>query len=285
MYLQPGRGRGLYLTKSPKRLNALIALAWALAFVAGLGAGRWLGAEATAAVAAISPPQGMSSPSPVAGLSPSSSPDTPQSTDGTGASVASSAGAPIEAASSLADYPGDTSEVLGAAIDTLRDDEIIAALSTITDAHPEDLRDVSDPRALAQRMSAIAMEDLIRAPSERPGGLARVYFSEEELKGDPDREGAGTGREFSGQEPILATFSNADYREDRVFLKWSRVDDPSIVLFRPYPVDRGPRYSAVWLEPRNELPPGRYRVAVYSSDEALDPVASGLYSVVASPND
>ena len=191
----------------------------------------------------------------------------------------------IAEADGFANYPGDTAEVLGAAIDSLRDDEIIAALSTITDAHPEDLRDIRDPRALAQRMSEIAMEDLIRAPSERSGDLPRIYFSEDELRGDPDREGAGTSREFGGKVPILATFSNADYREDRVFLKWSRVDDPGIVLFRPYPVDRGPRYSAVWLEPRDELPPGRYRVAFYSSDEALDPVASGLYSVVPSDDE
>ena len=285
MYLQPGRGRGLYLTKSPKRLNALIALAWALAFVAGLGGGRWLGGEATSEAAVPAPPMAAQSTSPKANLSPSSSLEIPQGTNGTDAPVPPTEDTPSEAARSLADYPGDTAEVLGAAIDTLRDDEIIAALSTITDAHPEDLRDIRDPRALAQRMSEIAMEDLISAPSERSGDLPRIYFSEDELRGDPDREGAGTSREFGGKGPILATFSNADYREDRVFLKWSRVDDPGIVLFRPYPVDRGPRYSAVWLEPRDELPPGRYRVAFYSSDEALDPVASGLYSVVPSADE
>ena len=261
-----------------------VAAVWILAFGLGVGVGRWMSAPADAEPARHRATTPAPSTLPGSVQTQGTASSAPETQEGSNRRPPLESDEKMAEAGSLADYPGDTAEVLGAAIDTLRDDEIIAALSTITDAHPEDLRDIRDPRALAQRMSAIAMEDLIRAPSERPGGLARVYFSEEELKGDPDRENAGTGREFGGKVPILATFSNADYREDRVFLKWSRLDDPGIVLFRPYPVDRGPRYSAVWLEPRKELPPGRYRVAFYSSDEALDPVASGLYSVVASPN-
>jgi hypothetical protein len=185
----------------------------------------------------------------------------------------------------LAAYPGDPAEVLGVAIDTLRDDEILAALSTITDLDAEELRDVRDPRALARRMSEIALEDLIHAPRDRPADLARVYFSEDVLTDDPAHDGAGTSRVFNGKDPILASFPNEEYAGDRVFLKWSRLDDPGIVLFRPYTVTRGARYSEIWLEPDEGLAPGRYRVAFYSADEAMHPVASGNYSVVASNDD
>ena len=62
-------------------------------------------------------------------------------------------------------------------------------------------------------------------------------------------------------------------------MKWTRLDDPELVLFRPYPVTPGARYSEVWLRPDSNLRPGRYKVTFYSGDETMRPLASGLYSV------
>ena len=64
-------------------------------------------------------------------------------------------------------------------------------------------------------------------------------------------------------------------------MKWTRLDDPEVVLFRTFPIRPGARYSEIPLEADRALPPGRYKVAFYSADEAMEPVASGRYSVVA----
>jgi len=196
----------------------------------------------------------------------------------------------------------DPVEILNAAIGSLRDDEIIAALSTATQMDPEELRDVRDPRAMAQRMSAIAMEDLIDTGKEKSGELAGVRFSKDGSgraldSNQPDHSNDSNGNSspqapgergpsrFSGKDSIRATFSTADYADRRVFMKWSRIDDPEVVLFRPYPVTPGARTSEVSLQPRSELPPGRYKVAFYSGDETMRPLASGLYTVVSPGED
>ena len=187
----------------------------------------------------------------------------------------------------------DPVEILDAVIDSLRDDEIIAALSTATQMDPEELRDVRDPRAMAQRMSAIAMEDLIDTGRVESDDLARVRFSKDGPRDSNDSQGDSTPQapgekgpsRFSSKDSIRATFSTADYADRRVFMKWSRVDEPEVVLFRPFPVTPGARTSEVALRHRSKLPPGRYKVAFYSGDEAMRPLASGRYTVVSPGED
>jgi hypothetical protein len=141
-------------------------------------------------------------------------------------------------------------------------------------------------------MSAIAMEDLIDTGKEKSGELTGVRFSKGGSRDSNDSQGDSTPQapgergpsRFSGKDSIRATFSTADYADRRVFMKWSRVDEPELVLFRAYPVTPGARTSEVSLRPRSKLPPGRYKVAFYSGDEAMRPLASGLYTVV-SPGD
>jgi hypothetical protein len=256
--------------------KALRAFAWSLAFVAGIGVGRWMGGGEPSppivrATGLSGPPLAQESPNPGG----SENPNTLR--------VPAPSGTP-PAAPPVPDRPGfagNPAAALGAVIDSLRDDEIIAALSTATHMDPEELRDVRDLRALAQRMSEVAMEDLVGGAESPASDLDTVYFSEEALSGDPpsgDRAPAKP-RTFSGKEPILATFSTAEYPDERVFMKWTRLDDPELVLFRPYPVTPGARYSEVWLRPESNLRPGRYKVTFYSGDETMRPLASGLYSV------
>ena len=277
MRLERGNRHGL-LTALRKTSRVRIALAWALAFVVGLGVGRWW-----AGGAAPVPP----APAPVAQLGarePAPVPSPPRALPaetGEGTRPPAPDDPRDDLVRGLAGYTGDPAEVLGVVVDTLRDDEIIAALSTATGMQAEDLRDVRDPRALARRMSAIALEDLIATPEDEPSDLAPVYFSDESLPGDPSRAGDRARRKFERGETILATFPSDAFPGDRVFMKWTRLDDPEVVLFRTFPIRPGARYSEIPLEADRALPPGRYKVAFYSADEAMEPVASGRYSVVA----
>ena len=254
-----------------------IALAWSLAFVAGIGVGRWMGGGEP------SPPivraTGLSEPSLAQEPPNPGGSESPAQT----VRVPAPSGAP-QAAPAVPEPPGfasDPAAALGAVIDSLRDDEIIAALSTATHMDPEELRDVRDLRALAQRMSEVAIQDLVGNAESPTRGQNTVYFSKEALAGDPPAgdQAPAKPRKFGAEEPILATFPTADYSEERVFMKWTRLDDPELLLFRAYPVAPGARYTEVWLRPESKMRPGRYKVAFYSGDEAMRPLASGHYSV------
>lgn len=262
-----------------KNSKGRMAFAWSLAFVAGIGVGRWIGGgepspPSVRATGLSTPPLAQEQPNPGG----SESQTRESQTRGLEVPVPDGA-LQNDSVPDPATYAGNPAEALGAVIDTLRDDEIIAALSTATGMEAEDLRDVRDLRALAQRMSEVALEGLVGGAETPARDLDTVYFSEEALSGDPSGGDRAKPRTFSGKEPILATFSTADYPDERVFMKWTRLDDPELVLFRPYPVTPGARSSEVWLRPKSNLRPGRYKVTFYSGDEAMRPLASGLYSV------
>jgi hypothetical protein len=70
------------------------------------------------------------------------------------------------------------------------------------------------------------------------------------------------------------------YRENEVFVKWYRIDEPEILLFDQYAIRRDAEFSYVWLEQENGWAEGEYAVEFYSADEALKKIASGRYSVV-----
>jgi len=182
---------------------------------------------------------------------------------------------------SLSESAENPGEIFGAVIDALRDDEILAVLATATDMNAEELRGVRDPRALARRMSQIAVGDLLSKPGEHPPNLGRVYFSEQRGRQEADGEAAT----FTGKEPIIARFANDDYRDGRVFMKWTRTEGPEIVLFRPFPVKFTSHYSEIELRSESALPPGRYKVAFYSDDERMQPVASGHYFIASEESD
>ena len=273
----------------PARRLRLAAIA-ALIFAAGLGTGRWLaetngprepvgGAIHRAVAQTGGDPAGPSAAPPPA-PTPQAVPGSPERGDAPG----------------LAQGGEDPGEIFGAVIDALRDDEIIAALATVTDMSAEEVRDVRDPRALARRMSQIALGDLLGSPGQRPPGLAEVQFfapSSARAGGKVEGQAEGTARgaqrkgetggPFNGKQPVFARFARDDRRDDRVFMKWTRMKGPEIILFRPFPVSTRSEIAEIELRPESPLPPGLYKVAFYSADETMRPLASGHYSVAQTP--
>ncbi len=251
--------------------------AWGLAFLAGIGVGRALAPDSEPPPVVVGEITAPSEPA-----SERRSQPAPQSAQSEALLPSPGTVAPeSEPARSLSESAENPGEIFGAVIDALRDDEILAVLATATDMNPEELRGVRDPRALAQRMSEIAVGDLLRKPGEHPPNLGRVYFSEQRGRQEADGEAAT----FTGKEPIIARFANDDYRDGRVFMKWTRTEGPEIVLFRPFPVKFTSHYSEIELRSESELPPGRYKVAFYSDDERMQPVASGHYFIASEESD
>ena len=253
-----------------------LAGAWGLAFLAGIGLGRALAPDPEP------PPVVGEITAPSEPASERRSQPAPQSAQSEALLPSPGTVAPeSEPARSLSESAENPGEIFGAVIDALRDDEILAVLATATDMNPEELRGVRDPRALARRMSQIAVGDLLSKPGEHPPNLGRVYFSEQ--RGRQEADGEVTA--FSGKEPIIARFANDDYRDERVFMKWTRTEGPEIVLFRPFPVKFTSHYSEIELRSESALPPGRYKVAFYSDDERMQPVASGHYFIASEESD
>ena len=170
----------------------------------------------------------------------------------------------------LGRFSRDPQEVAGVIIDAMSDAELVASLSSFTDISPEKLKSSSDPKALAHRLVDLAMESLVQLPNSGDSGAQGVYFSEA-LVEDPLQE---SSTRFTGDERILANFAMGDYRGKEIFVKWTRVDDPKIMLFNHYPIRAERDFNHVWLRPDEGWDPGEYQVNFYTADDSLAPTSS-----------
>ena len=176
----------------------------------------------------------------------------------------------------LARFSSDPARVLGVIIDTMSDRELTASISSLTDIAPEKVKESGDSKAYARRLAELAMEGLLQVQGTEGPILKNVTFSE---------EGAGAAEEptrltnFSGDGRILATFPMGDYGRDEVFVKWTRVDDPKIMLFNHYPIKSDAETNYVWMRPKEGWDPGEYRVDFYTADDSLTPIAGGWYVI------
>lgn len=177
---------------------------------------------------------------------------------------------------SLAGFSSDPARLLGIIIDTMSDRELTASISSLTDIAAEKVTESGDPKAYARRLAELAMEGLLQVQSDPSPSVKNVTFSEE-VVGTAGRPTTLTN--FSGDGRILATFPMGDYGRDEVFVKWTRVDDPKILLFNHYPIKSDAETNYVWMRPEDGWDPGEYRVDFYTADDSLTPIAGGWYVV------
>jgi len=163
------------------------------------------------------------------------------------------------------------------AISAMSDSEISAALMSTVQLSPDELGEVRDIRAFAERMLDVAMQGVTEPENDVPG-TARVSFSEN----GPARgaKAAGPGARFpAGRRRLYANFPTPDPGREQVLVKWFRTDRPRILLMQRYPLRAGDTSAYVWLEPEGGWEVGNYQVDVYAADEAVSPLASGRYEI------
>jgi hypothetical protein len=85
-------------------------------------------------------------------------------------------------------------------------------------------------------------------------------------------------------EKLYAVFPNDELPDGPILLKWSRTDQPELLLFEKYAVNRRREHSYVWFKPQEGFPPGEYQVDFYSADGELDHLGAGSYSVDPEPS-
>jgi len=185
-----------------------------------------------------------------------------------------------ELARLLGRFSADPGEIAGVIIDSMSEQELISSLTSFTDISPEKIQDSSDPHAYANRLLELAMEDLVRQPIPEMNEAERVHFSERSASEEERQEELTT---FAGNDRILARFPMKGYEGGEVFVKWTRVDDPQIMLFNHYPIKPDAAFNYVWLEPKNGWEPGDYQVNFYTADDRLAPLATGHYTIDPGP--
>jgi len=161
-------------------------------------------------------------------------------------------------------------------ISKLDRDELEAAISMATQLGAEDLDEIQDMDAFAERLTEIAMEgtmvdgpDTVDAPD--------VWFSgDASALHDPSME---TNDFDLDQDRIYAFFSAGDYVGTEVMVKWYRTDEPKILLFKRHSIRSASEADYVWLAPSAGWQSGEYQVGIYTGDEAMSTIAVGRYSV------
>lgn len=173
-------------------------------------------------------------------------------------------------------WGGDPTVAIANIVNQMSDRELIAAVSSISDFAGRDIKKAPDMRRYATRLSEIALGGITGEPSIGPGEI-EIEFSTSLEQGNsaPDaqsRFGTEDGK-------IYAVFPNEDVPSGPVLVKWSRTDQPELLLFEQYSINRQRERSYVWFKPQEGFPPGEYQVDFYGSGGELDHLGAGTYSV------
>ncbi|MFP8875975.1 MAG: hypothetical protein VCB99_03480 [Myxococcota bacterium] len=161
-------------------------------------------------------------------------------------------------------------------VTAMSDAELSSVLMSTVGLSAEEVGDVRDVRAFANRMLDVAMQGITEAEQEVPG-TPRVLFRQNRSTGDSP---AASGSRFaSGPGRVFASFPTPDPQQHRVLVKWFRTDRPTILLMQRYPLRVGDTSGYVWLDPEDGWEIGNYQVDVYADDEAVTLLASGRYEI------
>ena len=182
-----------------------------------------------------------------------------------------------ELAQKLVMWRGDPAKVLKVVVDSMSDREQRIALTSLTNFSEEQLDGVRDMGRFTRRVAEVAVDSLYDRAAFDLEPVGDVQFSRAV---DADSAPERAQERFSSDGRIYAVFPMDAYRENEVFVKWYRIDEPEILLFDQYAIRRDAEFSYVWLEQENGWAEGEYAVEFYSADEALKKIASGRYSVV-----
>lgn len=166
----------------------------------------------------------------------------------------------------------DVSQAVQSSISQMSERELESVLASMIHLSREEIEEVGDLRAFANRLAEIAMEDTLM-PTDTTAEGGHVVFTT-----SPERDEA-RGQFDAGESRIYAVFPTDYFDQEKVMVKWYRRDNPEILLLQRYPIVAGDQYGHVWLEPNRGWEQGQYKVDIYAGDETMGLLASGNYSV------
>ena len=154
----------------------------------------------------------------------------------------------------------DARQIVADAISTMSDRELHSIVASLAHLSPEVLDEVTNVRAFAARLAAVAMAGVVE-PARAMSDADEVVFATRPTI--PDPESLALDRYDVDDSRIYAFFPTDRYEQDAVMVRWLRTDRPQILAFERYPINSGDAQGHVWLHPKGGWQPGQYQVDVY----------------------
>ena len=139
---------------------------------------------------------------------------------------------------------------------------------------PQDvLENMPDQRAFVERLADVAMEGIVTEPEANPEPiLGPVEFSRNAGMAAPQNIF------YTTDLVVFAEFDSYSFDETEVLVKWYRVDDGLVFLFKQMPIRNNDR-NYDWITNSNGIEMGNYQVEVYQISQDLPLLSAGRYRV------
>lgn len=184
--------------------------------------------------------------------------------------------ASLDTARDELDRRAESRALVSEAIDGLTEPELRSVLATALRLSSTELDEIHDLAAFATRASEIAMDGLLYDAPE-PVVDAEVFFTS--VMPDEDANIVPIDRFTADDDRIFAVFETPVEHPERITMKWSRTDDPEILLLARKNIRPEDAYGFVYRRRGPGWTPGAYRVDVFGGDESMPLLASGRYVI------
>ena len=150
---------------------------------------------------------------------------------------------------------------------------VLPSIERYTAIPVEVLQGMPDQRAFVNRLAEVAMDGIVDEPEEEPRVmLGPVEFSRNAGYAPPQQVFATTDL------VVFAEFDSYGFYRSEVLVKWYRVDDGKVALFRQMPIGSNQR-NYVWINEQDGIEPGNYRVEIYEVSQEMPLLSYGSYRV------
>jgi len=162
-------------------------------------------------------------------------------------------------------------------VEQMNTQQLRSAITSLTNITSSELDQVDNLQLYANRLADIAMDAIVSEPAPLVSGVNTVNFS---TFFSPDTGAVNVASNFPADtNSIFASFPTSDYPGNKVIVKWSRTDDPNMLLFKRRTIVENMQENYVWLQMTYGWPAGQYRVQIYSADQNVALLAQGDYSI------
>ena len=175
------------------------------------------------------------------------------------------------------DWRGNFEPAVDFVIDQMSDEELITAITGVTNLTEAEVSSVRDVREFASRLSSVAFRGVFSEPEPSPPEVDDVSFANDVTRDNAAVQASETFE--SGDQRIYAVFPSNRLNENKVLAKWYRSDRPELMMLEMHEIDPQDGLSYVWFEPDSGWKPGEYSVEFYTTDSEVEQIATGEYTV------
>ncbi|MFT5400264.1 MAG: hypothetical protein ACI9LO_001792 [Planctomycetota bacterium] len=164
-------------------------------------------------------------------------------------------------------------DLVKASLNQLPMEVIAPGIEKYTSIPVEVLANMPDQRAFVERLADVAMTGIVTEADEAlEPVLGTVVFSKNAGIAAP--QGVFTTSDLI----VFAEFDSYSFDKTEVLVKWYRLGDAKVFLFKQMPIRANDR-NFIWLQNENGIEAGRYQVEVYDVSQEMQLLSAGRYQV------